>query len=74
MTDNLVVIDILFTSTQETEVTELVSYGWGNFLGAYFTFIVQLIQHCSWGGFYHVTAFLKLTGHGRIRHFIFIGR
>ncbi|KAL5250195.1 hypothetical protein ACHWQZ_G016054 [Mnemiopsis leidyi] len=33
VTDNLVVIDILFTSTQETEITELVSYGWGNFLG-----------------------------------------
>ena len=33
VTDNLVVIDILFSSTQETEITELVSYGWGNFLG-----------------------------------------
>ncbi|XP_063686958.1 acid-sensing ion channel 4-A-like [Bolinopsis microptera] len=31
--DNLVVIDILFSTTQETEITELVSYGWGNFLG-----------------------------------------
>ena len=44
VTDNLVVIDILFTSTQETEVTELVSYGWGNFLGEYFTFLEQLLQ------------------------------
>ena len=41
VTDNLVVIDILFSSTQETEITELVSYGWGNFLGE-----LNMVQSC----------------------------
>ena len=44
VTDNLVVIDILFTSTQETEITELVSYGWGNFLGEFFRFLMGTIS------------------------------
>ena len=31
--DNLMVLDILFTNTQETEINEIATYGWMNFLG-----------------------------------------
>ena len=31
--ENLLIIDILFTSMQVSEVREIVTYGWGNFLG-----------------------------------------
>ena len=31
--ENLLVIDILFSSMQVSEIREIVTYGWGNFLG-----------------------------------------
>ena len=31
--ENLLIIDILFTSMQISEIREIVTYGWGNFLG-----------------------------------------
>ena len=31
--ENLLVIEILFTSMQVSEIREIVTYGWGNFLG-----------------------------------------
>jgi len=31
--ENLLIIDVLFTSMQVSEIREIVTYGWGNFLG-----------------------------------------
>ena len=31
--ENLLVIDILFSSMRVSEIREIVTYGWGNFLG-----------------------------------------
>ena len=31
--ENLLIVDVLFTSMQVAEIREIVTYGWGNFLG-----------------------------------------
>ena len=33
--ENLLIIDVLFTSMQVNEIKEIVTYGWGNFLGKF---------------------------------------
>ena len=41
--ENLLVIDIQFSSMQVSEIREIVTYGWGNFLGQY-SLRVQILE------------------------------
>ena len=51
--ENLLVIDILFSSMQVSEIREIVTYGWGNFLGMWDK--VKLSPSCRVSGFYRLT-------------------
>ena len=43
--DNLLVIEIMFSNMQVSEIREIVTYGWGNFLGeSNVTFRFRLLQ------------------------------
>ena len=48
--ENLLIVDVLFTSMQVAEIREIVTYGWGNFLGRSEESVPLLLKapfHCT---------------------------